>query len=361
MAMTPRENLLHLWRREGYEYAPVNFSWCPSQQEEFNRRMGKPTDPGEYFKMPMHWVPGPSPKKSKGEIDWRKIYPFEVKPDAGFDSYGVAHEKGSEAAKHMTHMRHPLEPFESVEQLAAWPMDDFSSAGHEHIIPHVKALHDRGLAAMGGMACTIWEVSWYLRGMEQLMMDMMNDDPCATWLLDKMTESAISRAQAYTRAGCDCLQFGDDVGTQSTLLMSPEMYREWIKPRFRKVIAAVREVSKDIIITYHSCGYVTPLIDDLIDVGVQVLNPVQPECMDFAEIHERFGNRLSFWGSIGTQTTMPFGTPADVRREVLRNLGIAGPKGGLFCSPTHLIEPEVPWENIMAYVDACREFTTAGA
>jgi uroporphyrinogen decarboxylase len=78
--------------------------------------------------------------------------------------------------------------------------------------------------------------------------------------------------------------------------------------------------------------------------------------MDFADIHADFGDRVSFHGTIGTQTTMPFGTPDDVRREVLRNLTIAGPKGGLFVAPTHLLEPEVPWENIEAYIGACREF-----
>ena len=83
-----------------------------------------------------------------------------------------------------------------------------------------------------------------------------------------------------------------------------------------------------------------------------MLNPVQPECMDFAEVHAKFGDRLSFNGTIGTQTTMPFGTPDEVRETVRRNLGIAGEKGGLLCCPTHMLEPEVPWANIEAYVDA---------
>ena len=98
----------------------------------------------------------------------------------------------------------------------------------------------------------------------------------------------------------------------------------------------------------------TPFIEDLIDAGIDVLNPVQPECMDFKEIHDAYGDRLSFWGTLGTQTTLPFGTPEEVRELVLRNLKIAGPKGGLLCTPTHLVEPEVPWENMEAYVEACR-------
>ena len=95
------------------------------------------------------------------------------------------------------------------------------------------------------------------------------------------------------------------------------------------------------------------------EAGVEVLNPVQPECMDFAEIHAEYGKKLSFWGTVGTQSTMPFGTPDEVKAVVRRNLEIAGEAGGLLCTPTHLLEPEVPWENIEAYVEACREFRLA--
>lgn len=100
----------------------------------------------------------------------------------------------------------------------------------------------------------------------------------------------------------------------------------------------------------------TPLIDDFIEAEIDVLNPVQPECMDFKDIHAEFGDRVSFWGTIGTQTTMPFGTPSEVKEAVHRNLKIAGPQGGLLCSPTHLVEPEVLWENILAYINACKTF-----
>jgi uroporphyrinogen decarboxylase len=102
------------------------------------------------------------------------------------------------------------------------------------------------------------------------------------------------------------------------------------------------------------------LIPNLIEAGIDILNPVQPECMPFDRIHKKFGQHLSFNGTLGTQTTMPFGTPKDVRATVLKNLELAGPAGGLYCCPTHLLEPEVPWANVEAYVAACKEFRTAG-
>jgi uroporphyrinogen decarboxylase len=140
-------------------------------------------------------------------------------------------------------------------------------------------------------------------------------------------------------------------------MMSLDMYREWLKPRLAKVIAAAKAIKPDILIHYHSCGYVEPYIPDLMEAGVDILNPVQPECMDFAKLHAEHGDRWSFNGTLGTQTTMPFGSAKDVRDVVLRNLDIAGAKGGLMVCPTHLLEPEVPWENVEAYVKACRDFS----
>ena len=139
-------------------------------------------------------------------------------------------------------------------------------------------------------------------------------------------------------------------------MMSETLYTTWIQPRLKKVIDTARAINPELIIFYHSCGFITPFIPHLIDAGIDVLNPIQPECMNFAEIHRQFGDKLSFYGTIGTQTTMPFGTPEDVRREVFQNLEIAGDKGGLICAPTHMLEPEVPWENIEAYVKACEDF-----
>ena len=188
------------------------------------------------------------------------------------------------------------------------------------------------------------------------MVDMMDDDEKAIYHLDKQTELVRSRFVALARAGVDFIHLGDDIGMQHSIMMSEELYRTWIKPRFAMVIKAAKEIRPDMLFSYHSCGYIEPFIPDLIEVGVNILNPVQPECMSFEKIHAEYGDVLSFWGTIGTQTTMPFGKPEEVRREVMRNLKIAGKKGGLLCTPTHLLEPEVPWNNIEAYLKACRDF-----
>jgi uroporphyrinogen decarboxylase len=103
---------------------------------------------------------------------------------------------------------------------------------------------------------------------------------------------------------------------------------------------------------------VTPFIDDLMEIGIDILNPLQPEAMDVPAVMAEYKDRLSFNGTLGTQSTMPFGTPEEVKRVVWRNLEMAGSVGGLLVCPTHMLEPEVPWENVEAYVKACKEFST---
>ncbi len=352
--MTPRENLISLLRRQGYEYTPVQLEFCPSLVARFHTEIGESIKYEEYFHHPYHQIDGQW--SSETDRDWSSYFPEGYRTGTTFNEWGVGHEPGSAAAMHMTYMRHPLLHAETLAEIEEYPYPNFAQADSQKMARQAAEIHARGLASVGYMQCTIWETAWYMRGMEPLMMDMLAEDDMATVLLDNITDIACVRAAAYANAGVDIIFLGDDVGMQSSLMMAPELYRTWLKPRLARVIAAAKAVKPDVIIAYHSCGYVTPLIGDLIEVGVEVLNPVQPECMDFADLHAEFGDRLSFWGSVGTQTTMPFGTPADVEAVVKRNLDIAGPAGGLYCTPTHMLEPEVPWENIVAYVAACRAY-----
>ncbi|MBR3504558.1 MAG: hypothetical protein IKO07_10025 [Clostridia bacterium] len=352
--MTCRENYISIARRTGYDAVPVSFSMCPNLKERFDAYRREhdlilPDGEGFLSDLPM--------ERASDDAFIRAYYTDKpLKPGATIDGWGVAHEPGSAFAYHMTYMRHPMEVFDSVEQIEAYPLPMFRSEGLARQKAQADALHAAGRPAIGSMQCTIWETAWYMRGMENLMCDMMSEDPMATALLDRVTELAAQRAVSFARAGADGLFLGDDIGMQRTIMMSESLYGEWIQPRLKRVIDAARAVNPQVLIFYHSCGHVTELIPRLIEAGIDVLNPVQPECMDFREIHDMFGDRLSFHGTIGTQSVMPFGTPEDVRRTVFENLDIAGKHGGLFVCPTHLLEPEVPVENVVAYIRACADY-----
>ena len=128
-----------------------------------------------------------------------------------------------------------------------------------------------------------------------------------------------------------------------------------LKPRVAEVISAVKSIKPDMLVYFHTDGKVEAIIPDFIEIELDILNPVQPECMDPADIKRRYGDSLAFWGTIGTQTTMPFGTPDEVRRVVKERIETVGPEG-LLLAPTHVLEPEVPWENIVAFVEAVEEY-----
>ena len=162
-------------------------------------------------------------------------------------------------------------------------------------------------------------------------------------------------AARYAEAGVDVIYYGEDIASQQDLLMSHDMWRRWLKPRLARAIASAKAVKPDLLFLYHSDGNVTRVVPELIEVGVDVLNPIQPECMDVVALKTQFGDRLAFNGGISVQQTMPWGTPDDVRREVKHLIETVGEGGGLMIAPAHTIEPEVPWENIVAFHEAVDE------
>lgn len=355
--MTERENFFAIARRKDYERMPIQFNLCPYLQQTCGEKIRALQEETGFAFSPAVSARGLPVR----ETDTRRFlgyYP-DLKPGASIDVFGVAREPGSEAAMHMTHMRHPLEHMETLEEMQAYPFPEFAAdaATRAAVLEENAALRASDKIVQGDMQCTIWETAWYMRGMENLMMDMMEESPLAEYLLDRVTEMAVARAEFFAQTGADALFLGDDIGMQRSIMMSVPLYCTWLKPRLKRVIDAARVFKPDILVLYHSCGYVEPFIPHLMEAGVDVLDPVQPECMDFAKIHAEYGDVLSFHGTLGTQSTMPFGSPQDVRDVVFRNLDIAGAKGGLFVCPTHMVEPEVPWENIRAYILACHEYT----
>lgn len=362
--MTPREILIKLYHRKGIESASVGFILCESLEKEFKKRYPAAASYQDHFNFPYRIVVDPGfswnfdnldmiPEQTS--IDWYPYYPEGFEYSVKFDGWGIAHEDNPNSM-HMTKMHYPMKNFTSLEEMKAYPLPDYTKVDFSPLQKQMDDIHDQGLAVFVWQECTIWETAWYLRSMDNLMMDMVMEDEKAVWLLDQITEKACYRAEIFARQGADIIGLGDDVGMQESIMMSMEMYQQWIKPRLQKVINAAKSVNPDVLISYHSDGYIEPFIPELIEMGVDILNPIQPECMDFKEIHDKYGSQISFNGTIGTQRLMPFGTPEEIKEEVKRNLDIAGEKGGLFCCPTHILEPEVPWENVEAYAEACHEY-----
>jgi len=203
---------------------------------------------------------------------------------------------------------------------------------------------------------TLFELAWYLRGMDGFMEELIGEEEIATTLLDKLTEIRVGMARRYAQSGVDVLMLGDDVATQVDMMISPALWRATLKPRLAQVIGAAKVVNPEILIFYHGDGNMERIIPELIEIGVEILNPVQPECMDPRRMKELYGDRLAFWGCIGTQTTMPFGTAAEIQQTVHQLIEVVGKGGGLLLAPTHTLEPDVPWTNVEAFLAAVNQF-----
>lgn len=351
---TLRDNLLRTLRRQGFDQVPLACGdFCPSQVAAFKQRFGHEDIQG-FFNVPSRviWLP-----LEKTWTDAKALYPREDLPaDADIDAFGVGHSHQPDC-HHMTRMHHPLRGEDvTLDEIRDYPLPRLAPGAADQARQFVSEQQAKGLATIGGMSSTIWEISWYIRSMEDLMADMMTDDERAAVLLDRLTANAVERIRLAAQAGMDIALLGDDIGMQQTTMMSVELWRTWLKPRLAQVIRAGHELKPDLLIFYHSCGYVFPFLNDLVEIGVDILNPVQPECMAFDEVLRMVGGRMSFWGTVGTQTTLPFGTPDDVRQVIWDNLRRCGPQGGIVIAPTHVVEPEVPWANLMAMKEACETF-----
>jgi uroporphyrinogen decarboxylase len=141
-------------------------------------------------------------------------------------------------------------------------------------------------------------------------------------------------------------------------MFAPDTWRKMMLSRWRKVWQTAKEINPNVKIWYHSDGNITDIIPDLIEAGVDILNPLQPECLDLDTIYKRYGKRVTFDGCMGTQSTMPWGSPQEVRARVKFLIESFGRQGGLILSPTHVLEPEVPLANIDAFFQACQDYGT---
>ncbi len=350
--MEPRQRILRAMRRQIPDRVPREAVFTLPVEESFRLRTGA-ADYETYFGMDRRSVTFRRPQPPADFSDYLKD--IVIPGDGIVDEWGNIFVSGPHYRT--TNYLYPMRNLKTPGDLAEFPFPDFfQDQCHAHLEDEVAAHHQRGLAVTGDMWGTFFERSWHMRGMEQLFIDFYENPDFANALLDRMLAIRLFMATRFAEAGVDILHTGDDLGMQHHLLMSVALWRKWIKPRLAQVWQPARRIKKDIIISYHSDGYIEPFIPELIEIGLDVLNPVQPECMHPDQIKLKYGDRLAFFGTIGTQTTMPFGSPEDVRREVRQRIETVGKGGGLILAPSHLLEPDVPWENILAFFAAAEEF-----
>ena len=297
-------------------------------------------------KPPARWVPPPD------------------EPGMFNDLWGITWRQAHYAGGYYWELgRHPLAEA-SVEDLERYPWPDPLDPGlTAGLAAEAQALYegtDYAILADPGFR-SLWELSYMLRGLEQMLMDLVLNPRFVSALLDKLLEiNTIVTGRFLDAVGPHIQVFRavDDLAGQKGPLMSPQTYRTLLKPAYKKYFEFVKSRTEAKLF-FHSCGNITPLLGDLIEIGVDIINPVQVSAMgDTAALKARFGKKLAFWGAIDSQHVLPHGSVKDVEAEVRRRVHDLGPGGGFVVASVHNIQSDVPPENIVALADATRKYGT---
>ncbi len=279
--------------------------------------------------------PGADHYTDEWGVRWKNV-PYETRFGSGFYTEFVGHPLAEDDAIETYRPPDPTRPelYDAVEQTVR-------DLGSEYFI-------------VGSCQTTVWETAVGLRGFEQLLVDLIEEPDYVKRLLDIPLVYHREVARRLVQAGVDMVWLGDDMGAQQSMIISPDQWRQVLKPRFAALIADLKAINPEIHIAYHTDGYVVPIIGELIEIGVNVLHPIQPACMDPADLKKQFGDRLSFMGTIDEQHTLPFGSARDVRREVRLRIDSVGQNGGFILAPTHHVQLDTPIENLLAMLDAAK-------
>ncbi len=250
----------------------------------------------------------------------------------------------------------------TIDDLENYPWPDPDDRGYlDGIEQQARQLYEENeYGVVGNFAWESWyERAWKLRAMDKFYMDMVGDKEFVHALLDKILSlhlKLLDNVLEVCGKYLDVIIQGGDLAGQKTTLISPDTYREFIKPRQEKSIRFIKERTNAKIF-WHSCGAVSSLIDDFIDVGIDILNPVQvrAEGMNAEALKKRYGERIVFWGGIDSQHVLPSGNVKDVENEVKQLIKAAGSGGGLIICSVHNIQADVPEENVLALYHTVRE------
>ncbi len=249
-----------------------------------------------------------------------------------------------------------------------WPLKEPTLAGYEFPDPddpkwfaglaeRVAAARDAGRFTRFALGFSLYERAWSMRGTENLLMDMIEAPEFVDDLLDAICEHNLALIRHAIDLGVDCIHFGDDYGSQRGLIMGLDHWRRFIKPRLARMYGAAAAAGK--YVSQHSCGQVQGLFDDLVEMGLNMFNPFQPEVMDVFEVKRQYHGRLAFHGGMSIQKTLPFGTPREVC-DLARRLVEAGRDGGYVFAPSHAVPGDVPPENMVVMMEVLKGQPGAG-
>ncbi|MCA9917752.1 MAG: hypothetical protein KC445_07365 [Anaerolineales bacterium] len=357
--MNSKERVLTVLDHKPADRVPVTNRYTPEIAAELGKIVG--VDPDDKFALEVALGHDMLCTKEMGIVNiYDKTLCTQVAEDEYMDDFGMVTKiiPNPEGGKYAEIVKRPL------ANLDDWSSFEFPDPDQQPTIQQQFAEYEASIAKygkthaiVGGVTTTVFEGAQMLRGISDLMMDLYLNEDFVNELMDKLVDYHFKVGKKLIELGVDILYIGDDVGGQRNMLISPELFRKYLKPRYDYLFREWRRVRKDIIFAFHTDGHVEPIVPDLIDVGLDILNPIQPTTMDDRRLKREFGDKLSFWGGINVQSTIPFGSAADVVAEVRDKLDVYGENGGFIISASHNVQPNPrSVDNTMTFYWACRRY-----
>jgi len=352
-----------LTRSQIPDRVPLQFDLCASHLEAFAAKHGVPVDYSDaYYEDLKYRISANDLRTSMGSdcavVGAGLASGFRLDPDPDgciTNEFGMRMRQG---ALYMEVVEPPLADCQTARDLASFRMPDPHDPARYEEAKSDIARFGRDYFIIGDCELTMFEMSWQLVGMQKYMEDLAMRASYVEPLLAMAHDWSLGVAQELAQLAIDAIWFGDDFGSQTGLLMSPRMWRRVFKPLYAEIFGAVKSANPDILIIMHSDGAVSQLLPDLIEIGLDVFNPVQPNVPghDPQALKDQFGDRLSFFGAIDQQNLLPNGTPDEIAADVRDKIKILGRNGGYMAAPAHIIQADTPAKNVTAFVDAVKQY-----
>lgn len=328
--MTERERVHETLRFRETDMVPYNISFTAEERERVADYLG---DARFEERLGNHFA----------WFSVRKLGRKQLSPGLAQDEWGVVWDLSND--REVGNVANLLLPEPTIRNIE---VPNPMSLGDEQIYSGFTARNrDKYRVVMIGFS--LFERAWSLRGLDQLLVDMCTHPQFVHELLDAITEYCLAHVERALAHDIDCVGFGDDWGTQSGLIMGADLWRTFIKPRAMRLYQRVNDAGRHVLI--HCCGNVAELLPELVEMGVSVFNPFQPECMNLHAVKKQFHGKLAFYGGISVQHVLPHGTCEDVRRATTELLRSLRKGGGYIAGPSHAVPKDVPPENVMAMLD----------
>jgi uroporphyrinogen decarboxylase len=331
---TPRERVLKAIRHEQPDRVPWHFTFTVPARQKVQAHYG----PGDLNAILGNHLVKYQPA---GPRAWE-----EVRPDYWRDEFGVVWNRTVD--KDVGVVEQCLLKTRSLDGYT-FP-DPLDPARYEKLPAFIAANPDHFRYVT--IPYSLFERAWSLRGIANLMIDMLEAPEFVDELLDAITDFHCAVLEKVLPYDIDCVKFGDDWGQQNGLIFGGPLWRRFIKPRLARMYGMVKRAGKAVLI--HSCGRVQELFPELIELGLDIFNPFQPEVMDPYAIKKQFGAKLSFLGGMSVQRLLPLGTPQQVCDETRRLMDEVGRDGGFIIGPSHDMPGDIPLENMVAFIETVR-------